>query len=141
MSTGLLTKGLGYKNSLVTGGLGQFNFVKAERFFASTLHNTISMVGNRRRQGMVYIDLLYTGSAPIEVLEQVHINGKKIVPTTSKGYWQIQYLQPNSELQPLETVYCATEVLDDTISTYYFEIPSRTRWWLGDVIVDKPAWL
>ena len=110
----------------------------------ATIYNTTERAASREQPGVVYIDLLWdesVQSAPLNASEQRSVNGSVRVSTNNDGYWEIDNIDPNSEITPSNNIYLIREHTDGEYIDFYANIPTNDTFWLGDVVVPMPLWV
>lgn len=108
------------------------------------IYNTVSRVAGREQIASIQIDLLWeesVQSAPLHNGDKVSINGPVHLGTDVDGYWELDGLDPNPDITPVNNIYCVQETTDTSTQTFWIEIPANGNYWLGDLIVSKPAWV
>ena len=108
------------------------------------IYNTIERVASMEQIGVVVIDLLWDGddaSGPTNASEERSINGHIRISTDTNGYWEVDNIDPNTEITPTDNIYLVSEYSSNERIDYYVNIPTNATFWLGDVIVNKPAWI
>lgn len=70
------------------------------------------------------------------------VDSKVYATTDVDGRWEVDII-PNDTITPVDTVYKVVETLSSTnINEYYISVPesSPSVSWVGDLLVDEPAW-
>lgn len=108
------------------------------------LYNTIERVASMEQIGVVVIDLLWDGddaAGPTNASEKRSINGPIKISTDQDGYWEVDDIDPNTEITPTDNIYVVSEYADNERIDHYVNITTNGTYWLGDVIVTKPIWI
>lgn len=114
---------------------------------ATVFNNIDNVAGDPLASVVVSITLLWdtsVSSIATQASEEKVIRSSYGTETDDEGYWEVS-LTPNTDISPEDSVYKITEKLssDSTTLTYYISVPdgATPTSWVGDIVVEEPAWV
>lgn len=107
----------------------------------ATIYNTVETPGGAPlRHSDISVQLSSDPDAGVPRVpdDEVVVRRTHTATTDDEGYWEMDSVIPNSEIEPSGTVYKITEA--DYV--YYVSVPDAATpvFWIGDILVDTPEW-